>query len=390
MVSNYVVGSPSYHEEDVFVRVVPLTAGIHSYSTLSLSMCKQYSLSSQTSKINTINEIYLFMTLEKLRELDGDSDAHERFIRENSVNLYGGMLNICFINLQLTKGQKLNKKDIEYINSFLMWSKNDIYVLPTLTFKDEALSPEDRRNTYNAFVSELLNAKNNTTPKSSNLRIGITIPAFYSRSRLEDIFNLFSNENRAPTFVAIDFENKRLSTSAIEQKITTTHRYYKEAKEEKYFIYGLRARGRKRGNVPTEAEDIGTLLSGMNAIGRIHQDKQIKFVPQPFSLDSFIGIDRTKYVYNHINQIKNNMTEFIGFLEANNIDYNTFPGKLIPDKHKRLLPHYRNFSRLEFNKELDTLASEVIKNETREIKIRLNNKETTSAKNIVTHINRIV
>ena len=175
MVTNYSISDVAIDEGEAFLRVVRLSAGAHSFDGLSLSSSPAFTSHSDVPDVRTMNEGYLVMNLSKLREIDGDGDAHDRYVRHRFRGLEGNQVNLCLVNLIVNHGEKVERPDVEYLNDLLLWPQNDVYVPPTLTFGD-GIGSAERMDIYDSFVERILETKRATIP--GNLRVACLIPSF--------------------------------------------------------------------------------------------------------------------------------------------------------------------------------------------------------------------
>lgn len=373
MAENYEVSSVRVDEAHALVRVARLQAGSRSYDGLAQSFGPRYSGASDPDGVNPINEGYLVLTLQQLRELDHSPEKQDAYIRRQLRSSGSGQLNVLFANLVLSVGDVVSPKDIGYLNDLLLWSQNHIYVAPTVTFPD-GVEPQDRLDRYETFVGDLLEAKNATV--SGKLRVGVTIPSFYGRGSIEGLLSKFDDEDSEPAFVAVDFQNSRVGKLSIAQKVAFLHRYYKkQAKTERYFVYGLRAKGRKRGECPATAEDLASLLAGINAIGSPHN-----LAPGggqfPFAWPALVGLGRDSHTYDRVVGSPQIRSAFLKFIKENtNVTAPNFSGLAQPSDSK-FMTHVRNFNRRMLNLEGKELAEEVSTSDQGALKKRLSGKPT--------------
>ncbi len=375
MANNYIVSNVAIEDSEAFLRVATLKSGSAEYSTLAVSLDRRVPGKSEAPGVNAMNEVYMPLDTATIEAVDGDPDRQESFLRGHSRLVDGSRVNVCLVNYLLAPGERPIPKNLAYLNDLLLWSLNHVYVPPTLTFhKTDKRPPEARVQIYDDFVSELLTLKNQTV--TGRLRTGITVPRFYPRGSLDGLFNLFSKENTEPVFVAIDFANSKLATTSIEQKVASTHRHFAGEKEENYFVYGMRVRPRRKGPPPGCAEDITSLMSGLNAVGRPHRDAPLKMKMPPFSWDAMIAFHRSRYVYDRLLSEKPTRDAFEEYLARQHTDVPDFSKDASP-QDQRYGAHASNFARRELNIEASLVAKEVRSSDTRAIQARLFGKEAT-------------
>jgi hypothetical protein len=375
MANNYTVSDVSIDESEAFLRVATLTSGGSAYSGLSVSLDRRFTGKSEAPGVSTMNEVYLPLDTSTIEAVDGDPDKQEAFLRGHSRLVEGNRVNVCLVNYLLTPGEKPSAKNLAYLNDLLLWSRNHVYVPPTLTFhKSDKRPPEDRVDVYDSFVAAMLDLKKRTVP--GTLRSGIMIPRFYPRRSLDSLASLYEAENKAPAFVVLDFANSKLATTSIEQKVTFAHRLFRDEKEEKYFLYGMRVRARRKGPPPGCAEDMTSLMSGLNAVGRPHRDTPMNVLLPPFSWDSMITFQPSRYEYDRLLSEKATREAFEKYLADQYVDVPDFSKPAKPED-KRYGGHISNFARRSVNIEGAEIARDVRASDRKAIKRRLEGKDAT-------------
>ena len=268
-----VEGSPEFSSP----RNVTLEANGHKLD--HLSKCIERTTDTQTLK-NTadgkvLNECYIDLSLNKLRELDSDRSAQDQYILNRSKFLNNNLINVLMVKLRIEGEQTLVDADYDYLNALLSWSRNDIYVMPLLEFEDK--SRTDRIEMYDSFVNRMLKEKKSWI--SDDVNIGVSIPQIYSRRKIEDLFKLYSDEDS--TFIAVDFNNGRMDKPS---DITgTLLKHFNTLKEEKFFMYGVNVKPYKRGAENTSAWDIYMVHGAFNAIGPTHSKPRTMVLPGDWS-----------------------------------------------------------------------------------------------------------
>lgn len=268
-----VEGSPEFSAP----RNVTLEANGHRLD--HLSKCTERTTDEQTLN-NTLdgkvlNECYIDLSLNKLRELDSDRYAQDQYILSRSKFLNKNLINVLMVKLRIEGNQKLCEADYEYLNSLLSWSRNDIYIMPILEFDD--IKRTDRVDIYNEFVQKMLIEKKSWISDSVN--IGMSIPKIYPRRNIADLFDYYSDEK--PTFVAVDFNNGRMDKPS---DITgTLLKHFTKENEEKFFLYGVNVKPYKRGPENTSAWDIYLVHGAFNAIGPTHSKPRAMVLPGDWS-----------------------------------------------------------------------------------------------------------
>ena len=296
MAGKYRIGKVDENDEYAFLRVVELETEKSKISTLTRAVDKKatgrFIRDIYLPSVNeSIFEIYIKLDVNTLREIDNDVEKRDRFIRRHildSIESAGNITKMLVITLIITpenmdpsKESYLNDQDIGYINDMLMWVYNDIYVVPILHFEPKRITdengnvidtievPSDKRmEFYTNFVKRLLEEKNTISEK---VMPTVTIPIFYKRRAIEDLFELYKDEAYEPNFVVVDFGNTRLLSQKMIGVLPRVHKHFTSLDEEKYFIYGFNVKPHRKGMQIANAEDIGTYLSGINAIGPSHK-----------------------------------------------------------------------------------------------------------------------
>lgn len=260
---------------DSMPRNVTLRVGEHSLDRISKCTERTTDIRTIASKEcgKVLNECYINLSLNKLRELDSNREAQDQYILGRSKFLDRGLINVLMIKLRLEGNERLEDSDYDYLNSLLSWGRNDIYVMPILEFGDKERT--DKVSEYNEFVKKMLEEKKSWT----NVNVGMSIPQMYPRRSIEDLFEIYSDER--PTFVAVDFNNGRMDRPS--DVTGTIMKHFNDEKEEKTFLYGINVKPFKRGADNTSAWDIYMVHGSFNAIGPTHTKAHPVVVPGDWS-----------------------------------------------------------------------------------------------------------
>lgn len=373
MSRSYKISKTEIIEEPVFMRVAELESPRKSVKSLVRSVDSytyKKTLEKALSEFDTlINEIYLRMDLETLRRLDDDPEELKRYIsRHSRFLLYDDLVNIFFIRLTLNEKDEIEKKDIEYLNGLLLYQLNDIYVMPILEFRGEIDKPK-RIEIYNNFVKSLLQEKNTSRP---DLRVAITVPAYYPRRRLDTLFSLFSDENKEPTLVVVDFANQRPTDPSRIGIIPTVNNYFLENGVEKYFIYGLNVKPHKKGQFDPIAEEILLVESGFNAIGAAYKTGEVRVIIPPQKWEHLNKLfDRGDYKYHPLSEA-DRREELHSWMEQ----YLNF-GVDFSEVRSTINRYVRQYNFYQLNFELSQLSEMVWKGDMDGIKSKVLGKDVT-------------
>ena len=338
-----VEGSPDYSAP----RNVTLEANGRTLD--HLSKCVERTTDTQTLK-NTcdgrvLNECYIDLSLNKLRELDSDRNAQDRYILSRSKFLDRNLINVLMIKLRIEGDQKLCDADYEYLNSLLSWSRNDIYVMPLLEFDD--IKRTDRVDIYNQFVTKMLEEKKSWV--RDDINIGISIPQIYPRRNIADLFNYYSDEDS--TFIAVDFNNSRMDKPSDITGTILKH-FYKE-NEEKFFMYGVNVKPYKRGAENTSAWDIYMVHGAFNAIGPTHPKPRAMVLPGDWNGIGRI-FDSDTVEYKVIDNPHRDM--FIEWISSN---YGIELDKEFKRNNKTLYPYLKRYNFQQTNKLLGEFSKAI-------------------------------
>lgn len=306
----------------------------------------------RTGKV--LNECYIDLSLDKLRELDSNRDAQDRFISNRSRFLDKGMINVLMVKLRLQNEQKLDNLDYEYLNSLLSWPYNDIYVMPMLEFED--VQRIGRVEIYNEFVKNMLKEKSSWIKDDVN--IGLSIPHIYPRRNIRDLFELYSEEK--PTFIAIDFNNSRMNKPS---DITgTVLKYFNGIKEEKFFMYGVNVKPYKRGIQNTAAWDIYMVHGSFNAIGPTHSKPRPIVLPGDWNSIGRI-FDSKQIKYTGVDE--DHLIQFIEWVDEN---YGIEINKDYKNNDKSLYPYLKRYNFQESNNVLKNYSKAIDEGDTSYLK----------------------
>lgn len=208
MVNNYRVHDTEIYDDEVFMRSSTLTCGSKKQDVIGKAVEKRLLdskiVNNQSPAMkNVINEIFSDMTLQELRSIDDDDHALSNFIRAKSSFLTGSFLNVIFINLEVAAGDVILQRDYDALNNILTWGKNDLYVMPTISYE----GVDDRsvqKDLYKDFVKKMLLTKNSIT--TGSLNVGMSVPSYFRHKDVEDLFGLYGGENKEPSFISVDFQ----------------------------------------------------------------------------------------------------------------------------------------------------------------------------------------
>lgn len=249
---------------------------VNGRSISNISKCTERTTDSRTLKMldhgSVINECYIDLTLDKLRELDDDRYAQERYIMSRSKFLDKGMINTLIVKLQVGPGQNIENQDYEYLNALLNWGRNDIYIMPIIDYTDKSLRVT-KPELYINFVKTMLAEKESWI--RSNCNIGMSVPVYFPRAQIGNLFKVYSDEK--PTFVAVDFNNSRMDKPG--DTVGTILKHFRDENEEKTFFYGINVKPYKKGQENTSAWDIYLAHGSFNAIGPTHSKPHAVIAP---------------------------------------------------------------------------------------------------------------
>ena len=267
-VRRYTIGDVKPYDGDSKSNAKNVTLSVNGKKLDHISKCIERTTDLKTlknmSKSQTLNECYIDLTLNKLRELDDDRDAQNKYIIGRSKFLDEGYVNILIVKLKLEDNQNLDNNDFGYLNSLLNWSKNDIPVMPILQFENGVEQP-DQIKRYMEFVEKMLSLRSSYDSVDN---LAMSIPVYVPRRRIEKLFGLYDTVN--PTFIAVDFNNGRIDSKP-DGILDTVQAYFKDIKEEKTFFYGINVKPYKNGSSASSALDIQSVHWSLNAIGPTHQ-----------------------------------------------------------------------------------------------------------------------
>ena len=255
---------PSDETSDSILKNVTLRVGSKQLDHISKCIERTTDLKtlSNVPDGNVLNECYVDLTLDKLRELDSDTYAQDQYILSRSKFLDKGLINVVVIKLMLNEGETLETGDYEYLNNLLAWRRNDIYLMPLLEY-GKSVPRQQRIDGYLSFVDQMI--QDRTSWIGDNTPIGMSIPDYIPRPIVEVLFNKYGD--CGATFVGLDFNNNRMDKPSDKTGIVVRH--FRQCKEEKTFLYGINVKPYKKG-ADIAAWDIYMSHGSFNAIGPTH------------------------------------------------------------------------------------------------------------------------
>lgn len=381
MAGNYEIKKVSTNDEYAFLRVPEIEAEGTTIDVMSRAASKKlpstFLKDAYLPNIeNSIYEIFMRLDLNTLRAIDNNSDTQEEFINARfppsiaAESVFNGrLMPIIFLMIDIKAGDKLEDRDIEYVNDILTWVSNKIYVVPILKFTDD-INRDNRMKFYFDFVKKLLDEKKSISDK---VRAAISIPSFCKGSKVSEVFGLYKDENEAPSLTVIDFERNRISSSKIIGVVTNVIRQYNEAKEEKFAIYGFNVKPFKKGVEAPLAEDMGCFLSGVSSIGNTYrlnnQSKVFVPIPKDFTdLPRIFSSGDYKYLKLKDESIKKEFNEWCR---------EQYQFELSKDQLTMYPPYEFRFNTLKTGVEAVEISRMVKNGETAELKKKISTKEIT-------------
>lgn len=245
-----------------YAKNVVLKANGNKVENICKSIERTTDLTTLTPLKNVINECYIDLTLNKLRELDSDVFAQNAYIKSRSRFLDQDNLRMLVIKLTLENGQKLEKQDYEYLLSLLKWRNNDLPLMPILEFGEGVDTPV-QVGEYEKFVKHMLTLRTNYALDD----IAMSVPLYLPRRGISRLFETYGDVK--PTFIALDLDNKRID-SLPDGKYETIRAHFKSEKIENTFIYGINVKPYKNGGESSSALDVQSLHWSYNATGPTH------------------------------------------------------------------------------------------------------------------------
>lgn len=383
MAGKYEIKNITLSEDFARLRVPEIQVEGSTINTLSRAVSKKlpqkFLNSIYFSDIKkTYYEVFARLDLQTLRGIDSNQDHKQNFIdsrfppniaAENLLN--GNLVPIIFLVLDIKVGDKISDDDVHYMNDILTWPSNKIYISPLLIF-DDAISYEDREKFYKDLITRLLSDKETLSAK---IRAGVAIPGFYRRTKVSEVLKMFEKENDPPSFVVLDFERNRITSSKMIGALNGIDRYFSnlEGKEPKYSIYAFNPKPYKRGIDHAPAEDMGCFISGISAIGdsyRLNQNSKI-YVPPAGSLAELPKVfDYDTYTYEKLEKkMKERFTDF--YTRVTNFSISDTP------PFSKYSPYTLRFSVYEISNEANKISTMLKKGESTELKKRIEAKSIT-------------
>jgi hypothetical protein len=315
---------------------------------------------------DVINECYIDLTLDKLREIDSDRHAQETYINSRAKFLERGYLNVFIVKLGIGGGQKLEQMDYEYLNNLLGWSMNSIYVMPTLEF-DSSIPRELHIPLYDDFIDNMLKVKKEWYLDKINY--GAMIPSFYPQRRVGSLLDRYDINASESMFIAVDFNNSRID-SRPGDVVNKIHAYLDEKNAEKTFLYGVNVKPYKKGETVASALDIHSVHLSFNAMGPTHSKPRKAIIVANDWASAGKIYQHEDYSYHRLDEIPVR-DDFIDWAEK------SYGEELHADFTKNKKSPYSSIKRYNFehaNKELFKISDAIKKNDKDAIKSLFENK----------------
>lgn len=380
MAGNYEISKVNLNEEYALLRVPEIQVEGSKVLNLSRAVSKKLPNSFITNVYlnsiqNTFYEVFMRIDLVRLRAIDSDPDARQAFIDSRfppNIAADGAykarLIPIIILVVDINVGDKLLDTDIDYINDILTWVSNKIYVTPILRFADE-IDRADRIKFYEDFVKRLLISKK-TLP--SGIRAAASVPTLYPPTKIPEVLEKYDGENKSPSFVVIDFDRNRMTSSRMIGATNGVRRYFRkiDGEEPKYAVYAFNVKPYKKGIEASLAEDMGCYLSGISVIGDSYRMSPVNkiYIPPASNLSDLPKIfDVDSYKYDRLNT-DNLIGSFRNW-------YANLTSKTLDAPYSKYSPYVYRFNVQRTSEELTNLSKMVIKGETDSLKEKLSNKE---------------
>ena len=380
MAGNYEISKVNFNEEYALLRVPEIQVEGSKVLNLSRAVSKKLPNSFITNVYlnsiqSTFYEVFMRIDLVRLRGIDSDPDARQAFIDSRfppNIAADGAykarLIPIIILVVDINVGDKLLDTDIDYINDILTWVSNKIYVTPILRFADK-IDRSNRIKFYEDFVKRLLISKK-TLP--SGIRAAASVPTLYPPTKIPEVLEKYDGENKSPSFVVIDFDRNRMTSSRMIGATNGVRRYFRkiDGEEPKYAVYAFNVKPYKKGIEASLAEDMGCYLSGISVIGdsyRMSPANKI-YIPPASNLSDLPKIfDVDSYKYDRLNT-DNLIGNFRNW-------YANLTSKTLGAPYSKYSPYVYRFNVQRTSEELTNLSKMVIKGETNSLKEKLSKKE---------------
>ncbi len=389
MAGNYEIKKVHQSEDFAMLRVPEIEVEGSSIDTISRAVSKkipQSFIGTYTKDIGkTFYEVFMRTDLPNLRAIDSDCEKRQNFIDSrfppnvaaaNAVN--GNLIPAIILVIDIGVGDVLLDSDVQYINDILTWVSNKIYVTPLLIFADE-ITKADRIKFYNDFVKRLLENKKTL---SSRIRAAASIPNFYERTKIPEVLSMYDHENKSPSFVVVDFERSRITSSKMIGVMNNVRRFFMDGKEDepKYAIYAFNVKPYKRGEETPMAEDLGCYISGISIIGDSYKMSKASnnYAPPAMDLSDLPKVlNADSYKYTKLDNGKT-VSEFKQWYETNT-------GKQVEGNPNVKAPYSKyvrytyRFNIYRTGTEISEISRMIKKGESKELRNRIESKDITKA-----------
>ena len=324
-------------------------------------------------------EVFMRADLQTIRNIDSDSDLRQAFIdsrlppnvaAKNIIN--GDLIPLIILVLEIKVGDTLLDSDVNYVNDILTWISNKIYVTPILRFADE-INRENRIKFYMNFLSRLLASKKTLSEK---IRAAASIHSLFGPSKIPQLLETYKDENKSPSFVVIDFDRNRITSSRMIGATNGVRRFFKkeEGPEPKYAVYGFNVKPFKKGEESPLAEDMGCYISGISAIGDIYRlnNSAPMFVPPVQKLADLPRVfNSEEYKYTRLDN-DGTVNDFSDW-------YQRYTSKPVEAPFPKYRSYTHRYNVQKVSEEISKISSMIKKGETDVLKERVSSKDITKA-----------
>ncbi|MBC7120948.1 MAG: hypothetical protein H5T33_05140 [Candidatus Methanosuratus sp.] len=242
--------------------------------------------------LNPINEVFLTLKFDEIKEMDNDNEKRDLFERRLKYKTKASKINIPFVMLEYQKvpsALELRQALLFLVDVIYNNERIDVAVPPKVILPDEIKAKSTE--VYLNHINELFEIIETYSGKA---RLSYFIPAYITRSKIPKLIDLYTKRFGAEGLLILDVGGGRFQDIGYSIVSQVMYNMCVGAKTEDYAIYLFNHKGRKKSGKEVPSEDLLSLLRGVSFVGPSH-----KRIPLPQNVVMSVGkiFNRSDFLY---------------------------------------------------------------------------------------------
>lgn len=302
-------------EDNLICRIVELASQRKKHSILGPSLSSKAPLKILNGAMRKeLQEIFIRVGLDELREIDGDKTKQDTFISNHFRMHESESLTFTVLKILIPGEMSLRSEDVDYVYDLLQFPGNDFVTTPIL-YRNSQERPMVENPCPEEYFS-FLHMYSRLLKRDSINTIGFLVPSYVSGRKVDDAFAKMKDFDTP--FIGYDFHGRRAFTSYPD--ISRLRRLCNEKEGENYFLYSFDSKGYRQGSQNSPAEDALELTYGISSFGPRHYNppRRIPATPPDVTVPPRL-VDKESFVYSRDSSSAASV-EFTDWANAHDVD----------------------------------------------------------------------